>query len=533
MLLITIFFIIIFSILSTSILAYISMSMMIGPWIHSLIIIITSFIFKIFYKKLDENNKIYNISLITLGSSIGGILATAIGFAFPTLYFLDQHTFNLWLNKPLYFISIIFFTSLSGSLLAYFCVKSFKNELFYIKNLPFAIGTISYDLIKSNKSNYGFRYLLSGIIINTIYNIVIFYKKINSIKLFNKINIYKNISIDTVYLPLIEMPLLISIGFIAGSIITGSLIFGIITNIFLIQPIYNIYFQYLKYNDFIIAFISGIVTYSALLSIINIPKTFKNLISKLKNHQSKKLENIIEINYIKKILLIIFILSFFTYFKFGFLSQIYLISFTIICIYQILLIAGKLSIAPLARFATFVMIPAIIMFNIDYIQITILSSFVEVACGVAVDLMFGRKIASFCNIDENEVDKAQIIGIIASSISISIITYFLISKIGIGANGLIAQRSYTRALTVKFNNFDFYAIIAGSLFGALLNDLNINSIMVLGAFLMPLNWSIFLLIGGLLSYILNNKNKEYYDLFFSGIFSSNSIFITIIKIILN
>ena len=103
----TIVLTILFSLFSTAILSYISMAVMIGPWIHSIIIIASSLIFSCMRSKLSSESRIKSISLITAGSSIGGILATGCGFAFPTLYFLNKDIFNGWLHNPPYFITIM------------------------------------------------------------------------------------------------------------------------------------------------------------------------------------------------------------------------------------------------------------------------------------------------------------------------------------------------------------------------------------------------------------------------------------------
>ena len=51
------------------------------------------------------------------------------------------------------------------------------------------------------------------------------------------------------------------------------------------------------------------------------------------------------------------IMGFLCYTQFSLFSQLYLLAFTILCTYQMLIIAGKLGIAPLGRFATFVLLP--------------------------------------------------------------------------------------------------------------------------------------------------------------------------------
>ena len=54
---------------------------------------------------------------------------------------------------------------------------------------------------------------------------------------------------------------------------------------------------------------------------------------------------------------------------------------------------------------------------------------------------------------------------------------------------MLAQKSQTRALMINIQTFDFFALLLGALFGAVLKDLRINPIMVLGGILMPLDVS--------------------------------------------
>ena len=59
--------------------------------------------------------------------------------------------------------------------------------------------------------------------------------------------------------------------------------------------------------------------------------------------------------------------------------------------------------APVARFATFVMMPALFIFTTNNEQLTIISTFVEVCGGVAVDVLFGRKLAQLCALEQKQV----------------------------------------------------------------------------------------------------------------------------------
>ena len=51
-----------------------------------------------------------------------------------------------------------------------------------------------------------------------------------------------------------------------------------------------------------------------------------------------------------------------------------------------------MGIATFPAYATFVMVPGMMLFGYDAIQITLVSTFVEICGGVAVEILFGRKV---------------------------------------------------------------------------------------------------------------------------------------------
>ena len=67
-----------------------------GPWIEISTVLLSIILFRLFnFNKFDKyNNK--SISLITACSGISGIIATAVGFSMPVLYFIDSKVFNLF-----------------------------------------------------------------------------------------------------------------------------------------------------------------------------------------------------------------------------------------------------------------------------------------------------------------------------------------------------------------------------------------------------------------------------------------------------
>ena len=221
-------------------------------------------------------------------------------------------------------------------------------------------------------------------------------------------------------------------------------------------------------------------------------------------------------------LLTVSVLSFF---NFSLLSQMYLIVGTFICTYQIVYIAGKIGLAQLGRFATFVMVPAMFIFTLDYVQIVLIALFVEVCGGVATDILFGRKIAHLMSIKSTTMRKYQYIGLVISSLAIGIIFWLLINHFQLGSAELLAQRAQSRQLLIHVQSFDYYVLALGFIFGLILKKTKMSPMLVLGGLLMPLNVSIGLMVGGLLTLFVKDK-EEWYPLW-SGVFAANSLWMLV------
>jgi hypothetical protein len=512
---------------STGVMSFISMATPIGPWIQPTVVLISIMIFSIFYR-----NNHHNIALTVIGSSIGGILATALGFSFPTLYFLDAPFFNNLMQNPVEFSLTICFLALTAGLLAFFITELFEDKFIIEQKLAFPIGQLVHTMISAQNQFTQALYLAVGFITTFIFCML--QDGIWKIKSYipKIVNIINPINIGIIHIPAIQLemfPIYWAIGYITGGLITVPLILGACSKIFIVDVINNLFFSEISSVSFILAFCSGMVLCGALVGITDVPKLFKNFIKELRN---KNTEN--EISYKSKmfekinifmISIILLNIAFFSYFKFSPLLQVYLIVFTSICAFQIASIAGKIGLAQLGRFATFVMVPAMFLFKLTFLQITMIATFVEICGGVTADLLFGRKVAHLSGICSKRVKKYQLVGIVFSAIAAGIIFWILINHFSLGSNTLFVQRSQARALLINAINFNSYVLILGFAFGYILKKIKVNPMLVLGGLLMPFNISFGLIIGSAFNLIL--KNKQNWEPFWSGVFASNSIWVLI------
>jgi hypothetical protein len=321
-----------------------------------------------------------------------------------------------------------------------------------------------------------------------------------------------------------------AIGFVTGHVIAVPLLVGALSKIFVINPINSSFFATTSSMEFILAFCSGMVLAGALSGLISTPQTLWKAVKKIleKNgteqpafdHFWRSPRFVVE-----SAALFISISAFLTYFQFSFIAQIYLVVFTFVCAYQIATIAGKIGLAQLGRFATFVMVPALFIFSTTTIQTVFIATFVELAGGVLTDILFNRKMAYLGSFSDRTMRRYQYLGVLVSALSVGIIFWLLINHFGLGSPALFAQRAQARQLLINVTSFNYYILAIGFVFGYLLKFIHVNPMLVLGGLLMPLNISIGLIAGGLCTMLVKDK-EEWYP-FWSGVFAANSIWMII------
>lgn len=516
------------------------MAVSLGPWIEPTIVLLASAFFALLRQSLEK--KIVNLVLVTAGASIGGILAVGCGFAFPTLYFLNPILFNSWLASPCYFIPLLsalaFISGATGLIIANY----YEYQLLVVDDLAFPIGKMAYKLITVQENIQQAVTLCTSFIATLVYSITF------SLFSFSKFfTLFRGCTFSWCVVPpirliLLELPMLWSIGFVTGHVIAVPMLIGIVTKIVICMPAYNKFFFHLKQDEFFLAFCSGLIFYGCILGFLSLRKNlwpwFKATIQSFKHcsflMQAEKLlahvksfggqSKITSYGLVPFVVICAFV-GLLSYFDFSISSQIYLFILTVICTHQLLLIGGKVGIAPMPRFATFVMVPGILLFGFTGIQATIVSVLIEICGGVAVDCMFGRKMAQLARVDRATVVKYQWLGLLISSISLGIVFWLLINHFGLGSDQLFAQRAQTRALLISVSSFDFFAMLLGALYAAFLKEFKVNATLVLGGILMPFDYALLLTLGGLSSYLVHDKEAQYP--FWSGMFAASSLWMII------
>ena len=552
---------ILFSLFSTAIISYIAMATPIGPWMEMTLVLLGTIIFKTFAQHISVKTQMRSLAFTTAAGGIGGAIAMACAFSFPTLFFLDPLQFNSLMEAPFYFCSILALLVIVAGSFGFLIAHYFEDRLLRDSSIVFPIGQMVYNMIAIQNQAKKALQLTAGALSALVYGIVQHFVFLLPTHITLLPPLQMGIfNIPSVFTRTDMIPMFWAIGFITGHVIALPLLVAVIARLFLIEPFHILFFNFLSRNDFILAFGAGMAIQGAFLGIIEMPKILQKSVKNICNNFCIKLiwfdrlttngkkrtttarpelvegfersngsTNLTGVEkrkfFLHIIALIIFSILFLTYFSFSFPAQLYLLLFTLLCTYQLIIIAGKFGIAPLGRFATFVMIPGLLIFEFNAIQATLLVTFIEVSGIAAVDMMFGKKVAQLASIERAHMMFYQWLGLLVSAISIGVIFWVLISHFGLGCPELIASRAQSRALLVHVFHFDYCVLLLGFLFSYTLKYIKINPTLVFGGLLMELDTSLLLIAGGLSTYVVKDKEEHYP--FWSGIYATNSLWIFI------
>lgn len=524
----TFFLALFFSLIATAIISYVAMATPIGPWMEMTLVLIGTIIFRFFTKKISATTQMHSLAFATAAGGISGSVAIACAFSFPTLYFLDPALFNAWMAKPLYFSAILAGLVVAAGTFGFFIARHWQNQFLSDESMIFPIGQMVYNMIaiqnqfaKAVQLAFGAGCALFYSLIQSFLTIIP--TRLTLLPAFN----WSVFSIPHVAARTDMLPMFWAIGFTTGHVIAIPLLIAVIAKLILVDPIHKLFFMHLTPTDYILAFGAGMAIHGALIGLVDLPKILRDIFKKFcALFHAQESGSSIQKKFIiskRNTILLVPAIIFLSYFSFSIPAQLYLIAFTAICAYQLLIIAGKLGIAPIGRFATFVMIPGLLLFGFNATQITLLAAFVEISCIVAVDIMFGQKVAQLSSIQRSHMMHYQWIGLLVSAFSVGAIFWLLISHFNLGSPELIVSRAQSRAVLIQAFNFDYIVMLLGFLFSYSLKFIGINATLVFGGLLMGLDTSLMLIAGGLSTYLVKNKEDHYP--FWSGVYATNSLWV--------
>lgn len=503
----------------------------IGPWMETTLALIGLLLLRFAAIRFAPSKYLHSVAGATAAGGIAGIIATGVGFSYPALYFLDSNYFNslyVYPGQGLSSLYIIGALVVIAGLVGFISAALFSHELLEKQNLPFSVGMMVAQTLTAFDRLKDAYQLMAGSLSVSLYIGISRLLSIGNSLVIMRPSLFHGIAFPSLVFNLDLLPLYVAIGFVSGSLLAMPFGIGILIKVFCLNFVRDYFFPYLTADNFLFAFLSGLVAYGAMHSLLDIPYRFyKNF----KKTGHKSLSSIVQSSLVNKTIAVVLCLI--TALAIGYwiiqgvtlMTALFIVLGCFICCYQLVIIAGKIGLAPLGRFATFIMIPAVFIFGVTAQQAIIISTFIEVAGGSAVDVLFGQRMADEVGLSRKRLWLYQIFGLIIAAVSIGFFLVFLHTKFGIGSSELLVQRARGRVLLLNVTQFDTYAMIFGALISGILSYFSINSLLVLGGIVMSLDSSLMLLSGALLSYLF--KKPEAYYPWWSGIFATASLWMVL------
>lgn len=504
----------------TGFMLYVAMVTGIGPWIGPvtgiLIQGVSSFFSSLFMQRMGF--------LITVSSSVGGIIGTAFGFSFPTWFFLEKDLFMDYVaNHTLAFFLLIISVVVVAGLVGTLSSDLFYKELVEEKNLPFPVGTMTYQAIMHHNPQEK-KYMFSGIALYAGYSLLFIKRFLGKWVVPLQYSFYSGFTSSWIAIPAFTLdfsivPLLISIGFVAGSIMALPLAIGALMKMSVLNWLYN-YYSFLPNNDFLFAFCSGIVLSGTVGSLLQQLYSFLKAFYNVYAQRSLSYTYTWQSDYKWLVVLGVIVIVYARWYQFSLLGGLYLFVTTLLCAYQISFIAGKIGLALLGRFATFVMVPGVMLFNWNPLQITLVATFVELVGGIAVDNLQGKKTFQLAHMNVKDYRIYHYVALLAAALATAVCFYYFVMHYQLGSSLLCAQRAQARALLLQVATVNMQVLVWGICGGLVLKYFSCNPILVLSGLLMPFSSLVPLTVGGLCALIIKDHKK--YESFFSGVYVANA-----------
>jgi len=526
-----------FATVAAAVMGYITLVVGIGPWIDVTLALMTCALMQWAIGRYFSSSPVLAGVMATAAGSIGGIVANAVSWSIPTLYFLDQATWSVLCTQSLWFVCIITVIIGAAGGLGLLIAKYNAPRLVVDAALPFPIAQLVYKTIAVREQIGDVIRLLHGILSVSIFHLI----QTCTAWIPRMIVCIRAQSILCWRMPLLIMsmdtvPMLWAIGFIAGHVIAIPYGVGLVMRVILLEPCHRWLFSSCAFEEvFLLAFCTGLVVYGAmssfgsLWSIRNAAKRYvferRTWYKSLVTSYDTLLQHM-RIDY--AVVLGLIMTALWYYSQLSLISILYVVIGTGLCAYQLIVLMGRVGLAPLGRFATFVMVPGLLLFRYSPLQATMVAAFVEISGGVAASAASGYKAVWLA--DKKACDyfyPLLWLGLCISALVASIVFVILVQRLGLGEGSvLLAQRAQSRALLIQAHEMHLGAMMLGILCGWVLQQLHCNTTLVLGGILMPLQYSLLLIGGGMSSRYLCT-NKELYYPFWSGVFSASALWMII------
>jgi hypothetical protein len=531
----------IFAVLASVVLLYISISSGIGPWIAPIIVLAVAALGKVF--GLLKENVGQRLVVIQAAGAHVGLLAVAIGFTVPTYFFVDRAAFAaLITERPFMACAGLAVFIAFWSLIGTFVGQVFAEHFLQDASLKIPVAEVIKTTINASGEKKELHGLMRGVGLGGVLCVIReacigkLATRFAQIVQFFSLRFIGDIG--SVFVDAFA-PSIWAVGFIAGPAMAFAFCIGMLSKFIVLKPLYLLiqnlnWGQGLSFEQSLVAVSSGLVLTELFVGAATVLFKGMGLVSQQHVAQAlsaslkelwQKTKNVCgDLRY--ELLGLSCCAGLLFFWAIGISSiglLIYLVLAIGMAVYQMTLIAGNIGLVQFGRFATFVMLPALVFFSVTPVQAIIISVVVSVVGAAASNILFQFRLADDFKIARSTMYKIQLVSSVLGAVSVAVVFWLLCSHLTLGTQEFFAFRGYSRALLIQSFNFDVLSVGIGLLFGLILRYTGAAPSMVLGGLLMPPGLVVAFVLGAAISYFVKNPREHMATA--SGVFAAEAVWI--------
>lgn len=477
-----------FSVMSTAMMSYLAMNTQLGPWVAPVFVVVCMVLLvPLFDTKWFKENVVMAIA----AGSVGGMIGLCLGLTFPSFYFLHRHLFDWMLLHPKLFALVVGSFVLCAAAYAFLLAYVLRHLFLVQTHDRFPMSQLVYDVIYVEKQREARFFMIIGLALSSAWNFVM---------------VVGRFAVAAYSLQLNMIPLLISIGFIAGRVIAPPMLFGLVTRVFVLDIVHWYVPSALSDQSFLITFCSGmiLVWFVRLMVLFIVDK------NELFRHQSYLAHMDNKRWFVGwQLLTAALVFALLTAWGAPILVQLYVFILLSWLAKYLVEIIAKIGVIEIDSYVWFILLPAVYFAAPSSLSVLSIAVFSTLCLGLVVDFLFSYKLAQLANVSYRLVLKYQIISVVCAAISAGILFVWYSSAWGIGSFALMAPKARELDDIIQFGRYDYKILGAGFIYGLFMLVLTRELLIVIGAMLMSPVISTWLVLSGALAHLVKNRERFY------------------------
>ncbi|MGB8468454.1 MAG: hypothetical protein WCE21_05645 [Candidatus Babeliales bacterium] len=457
------------TILATTIMSYVSLITPVGPWIAPILIVCARMLMQ-WHVRCNES-RVATVGYAVAGASAGGIIATACAFSLPAFYYNDPTLVTQLMAQPVLLWGLLVALIGCAAFIGYVCAQWYESTD-AVRTLPFALSKLHATMIHDAWSPMQIRRGIIG-------SVLMVTGELTRMLLCVQVSPLRSTGV--------LFPIVIAVGYVAGHLLLVPVAVGL--SMKLVMQLNGVE--------------SALMSVGAGMVIAATVQTMGAMLFTMVGG-IKKVRYLNFVHYLRKVcvanvmhgalgvLLCVPVL-----FGGTLMQAAYVVGATGIAAYCLVTIAGAAGVAPLGRFATFAMVPAVLLFSFTQVQGLLVAVWIEIVGGVCADLMISRKMGQLLTLDATRVKQYQVWGLCLSVLCMATLCVLLPASLGIDTIAAYASRARARALLVQAPAYALQPVhaVGGFLWGIVLHMMRVNVLLAFSGLLMPVASSVGLLLG--------------------------------------